>query len=480
MGLQFSSFHSYLSSGINLQGNAVCATADGGLVTVGFTASGTAIPGRTPLIPFSGSLGDALVVKWDSIGNVVWFTYLGIGSANIQLDKIAETGDGGIVLLGYMNGPGNFPVGGLSPILPGTTGDDTDIYIVRLRSDGSLAWHTVLGGGGSGNEYDNGGLVVMDDGSIYISGTAGSGAPASMGSVNAIVPFTAGDNNNILVAKLSSSGELLWFRYIGGGGTGASYFALSLAATLDGNLVIGGDAMNSPVNMIDGSTAILPFDAGDDRASLAVKIDQAGNLLWFSYLGGGGAASPYTNIGVTSMNDGSVVLNGTATAGVNTIGGISAILPYASTNINGLLWKLDPDGQLQWFTYLGGGTGYYNLMDVRRAADGGIFTGGTAQDGSATMGSKNEISSCGASVNCTFLAKLNMDGNIEWFTYASAGAGSIYGINGLAATQEGGVVGIGSAQNGAPSIQGQLPLNPYQSGDTYDLFLMKLTPQGRL
>ncbi len=481
-GMNLPSFHSYLSSGLNLQGQAVCALKDGGLIAVGETNTGTTLQGLSPLIPHSGSLGDALVIKWDATGNVVWFTYLGTGASSLRFKKMAETNDGGVVLLGYMNGPDNFVIGGLSPILPATSGDDTDIYVVRLRADGSLAWHTALGGGGSGNEYDAGDVVVTNDGGIYLSGTGGSGAPSTMGSVSALVPFTAGDNNNVLAAKLSDAGELLWFRYIGGGGAGASYYGLSLALTGDGNLVIGGNASGSPSNTIAGQTAILPFTAGDTVDALALKIDLEGNLLWFSYLGGNGAGNTYTGGDVTALNDGSVVLVGEAqTAGVATMGGVTALLPYTPGDpSNGLVWKLDAAGSLQWFTYLGGAGGYYAMVDSTRSADGGVIVGGTAQNGTATMGAVNAVVSYQPSVNAVFLAKLTAAGNLEWFTYTSEGAGSTYGLSGLAATREGGLIAVGYAQDGAATLQGKSPLNPYNVGDTYNLFVMKLDAQGRL
>ncbi|MCE9600141.1 MAG: hypothetical protein K8S54_19430 [Spirochaetia bacterium] len=477
IGFNASSFHSYLSSGLSMQGNALCALKDGGLVAVGETDTGTTLQGKAPLIAHSGSAGDAMVVKWDSGGNVEWFTYLGTGSSNLRFDKIAETAAGGVVLLGYMNGPDNFVIGGKSPILPATSGDDTDIYIALLRADGSLAWHTALGGGASGNEYDNGGVVVAGDGSIYISGTAGSGAPATMGSVTASVPFTAGDGNNIIFAKLSADGTLLHFRYIGGGGTGGSYYGLSLAASGDG-FVIAGDALNSPQNTIDGHAAILPFTAGDDRENLAVKVDPGGNILWLTYLGGGGAANVYNHAATASLHDGSVIVAANSTTGINTIGGLGALIPFSSSD--GLIFKLSPSGQLQWFTYLGGGSALYTLSDVRQAADGGILTGGSSQDGVSSMGGVTERAPCGGATNCTFLAKLGTSGNLEWFTHASAGAGSTYAFQGIAPAADGGLLGIGYAQNGASTLQGRTPLNPFQAGDTYDLFMMKVDLEGRL
>lgn len=479
IGLDLASFHSYLSSGTDLEGLTACALKDGGLVAVGETDTGTNLQGKTPLIAHSGSLGDTMVVKWDSTGNLLWFTYLGTGASSLRMEKIAETGDGGLVLLGYMSGPDNFVIGGISPILPATSGDDSDIYVARLRADGSLAWHTALGGGGSGNEYDNGGVVVAEDGSVYISGTAGSGAPASMGSTSATVPFTAGDSNNIIFAKLSDAGALLQFRYIGGGGTGGSYYGLSLTSTSDGNFVIGGDALNSPQNTIDGKTAILPFTAGDDRNNVAVKVDPNGNVLWLTYLGGGGASNAYNHSDIFSLSDGSVVLGAYTSTGVNTIGGIGALLP--SSNSDGLIFKLSPSGQLQWFTYVGGAGAYYTLADVREAADGSILIGGTSQNGSATIGGVNERAPCGAVVNCAFLAKLGTSGSLDWFTHAASGGGTtLYSLSAINATADGGVIGIGYAQDAGTSIQGKSPLNPFQVGDNYNLFVMKVDPQGNL
>lgn len=251
-----------------------------------------------------------------------------------------------------MHGPDNFVIGGISPILPATFGDDTDIY------------------------------------------------------------FTTGDNNNILFAKLSTAGELLWYRYIGGGGTGASYFGYDLTQTADGNFVISGDASSAPSNTIDGRTAILPYGVGDDRNALALKIDPEGNLLWF--------------------------------------------------------------------TYLGGGSGAYRLNDISRSTDGRFVIAGTIQNGSSTMAGISAVAPDLPSVNSAFLTKLTPSGSLEWFTYASGGPGSYYGMASVTGAVGGGLIAVGLARNGAPTIQGRTPLNPFNIGDTYNLFLLKLDGQGRL
>ncbi len=480
-GIAFPSFHSYLSSGSSLSGQAVCAPKDGGLVAVGQATGGTTLQGYAPLIPHSGSLEDALVVKWDGTGNVAWFTYLGTGTSGITINKIAETSDGGLVLLGYMNGPEYFAIGGLPPVLAATSGDDTDIFVARLRADGSLAWHTALGGGGAGNEYDAGGLVVAGDGSIYISGTGGSGAPTSMGSVSARVPFTVGDNNNILLAKLTSGGELIWFRYVGGG-TGGSYHAESLALASDGSLFVGGFVQDAAANTIDGQGAILPYNAADDRNAIALKFDPEGAVQWLTYFGGGGAGYGYVNSGATALDDGSAVFSGDAAgAGVSTIGGVTALIPYSpGDSANGLVWKLNAEGVLQWFTYLGGGAGgYYNLADARRAADGGLFVSGSCQNGGSTIGSVNALSAYD-STTAVLLAGLSPSGNLAWFTYASEGAGGQYYSNGVAATSDGGVIAVGFSREGAATMDGKSPLNPYDTGATENLFMVKVDSQGRL
>lgn len=481
-GASFTSFHSYLSSGLDLEGRALCATKDGGLIAAGVTNTGVTLQGRAPLIPHSGSLGDALVVKWDANGAVVWFTYLGTGASSLNFDRIAETSDGGIVLLGYMNGPDNFVIGGIGPILPATFGDDTDIYLARLRADGSLGWHTALGGGGAGNEYDAGDLVVASDGSIYLCGTGGAGAPTNMGVTVARVPFTTGDNNNILFAKLSDAGELLWFRYIGGGGTGASYFGYDLTQTADGNFVISGDASSAPSNTIDGRTAILPYNVGDDRNALTLKVDPEGDLLWFTYLGGGGPGYTYSNRAIAAHSDGSTVLVGDAEpTGVSVIGGVTALYPYGAGNLqNGLVWRLDSAGGLQWFTYLGGGSGAYRLNDISRSTDGRFVIAGTIQNGTSTMGGVSAVAPDEPSVNSAFLAKLTPLGNLEWFTYASGGSGSYYGMANVTGAVGGGLVAVGVAQNGSAAMQGKAPLNAFNVGDTYNMFLLKLDAGGRL
>lgn len=481
-GGSFPSFHSYLSSGLDLQGTALCALKDGGLVAAGVTDTGTTLQGRSPLIAHSGSLSDALIVRWDASGNILWFTYLGGSASSLRIEGIAEANDGGVILLGDLGSPDNFPIGGLSPILPGTLGDNQNVFVARLRADGGLAWHTALGGGGATGEYAPGDLVITSDGGILLSGNATStGATPTMGGTTARVPFAAGDFSNILVAKLSAAGELLWFRYIGGGGGASTYSGVSLVQTADGNFVIGGGAAASPANVIEGRTAILPFNTGDDNDGLAVKIDPEGNLLWFSYLGGGGPGFYYDGLGAAAFSDGSVVLVGQAQgAGVSNIGGVTALNPYGvGEGQNGLVWKLDAAGNLQWFTYFGGGGGTYGLRDAGRTADGGLVVAGEAQNATATIGSVTAVAPYEPAFAAALLAKLRPSGSLEWFTYASSSAGG-YEVMGIKGAVGGGLTTVGSAQNSPATLQGKTPLNPYNIGDLGNMFLLKLDGQGRL
>lgn len=476
-GLSAATTHSYLSSGSVTQGGDICALRSGGLVAVGRGNAGVALQGRSPLLPFSGASENSLIVKWDSGGAVEWFTYISTTTSPITITKIAETNDGGLILLGSMGSPANVSLGGLSPIMPGVSGDDTDIFVARLRADGGLAWHTALGGGGASDELSAAGVTVARDGSVYLVGAANAGVPSTMGSVAARTPFAVGDSTNLLIAKLAASGELLWYRYAGGG-TGASYSAAGIAETTDGGLIVGGFAQNTLSNTIDGLTAILPFSAGDDRNALALKLDPEGDLLWFTYLGGGGPGSSYHTNGVVASSDGSAVLNGAAVAGQSTIGGVTALIPYTpGANAYGLVWKLNSFGALQWFTYLGGGGGLHDFTSIKPTPDGGLLVAGQSQGGGNVFGSVSAIAPHSMATMAALVARLSASGNLEWFTYF--GEGDQHYLNGLAVAADGGPIAIGYSRLPTSTIQGKPPLNPFNAGDSDNLFLLKLDRQGK-
>lgn len=148
---------------------AVTQTIDGGFALAGRTGGKT----RSP---------DLYVMKLDSHGGLQWTR--SIGGANEESGlSILQRDDGGYVVTGLTN---SFGAG------------KSDMYIVRLESDGSLLWSKTLG---TQDADDAQASASTADGGFVIAGAVGEGIDWNM----YIVKFDAEENTCGSISTVTSS-----------------------------------------------------------------------------------------------------------------------------------------------------------------------------------------------------------------------------------------------------------------------------------
>ena len=201
---------------------------------------------------------DAFVAKLSSSGDHLWSTYLG-GSGWTEGYGVAVEGSGNILVTGGTNSSG-WVSGGFDT----TLGGYVDAFVAKLSSSGGHLWSTYLGG--SDDDWGNG-VAVDGSGNIVVTGVTESSGYE-----------THGGYRDAFVAKLSSSGGLLWSTYLGGSGGDGGY---GVAVDGSGNIVVTGDTTSSGW-VSGGFDTILD---GDSDAFVA-KLSASGGHLWSTYLGG--------------------------------------------------------------------------------------------------------------------------------------------------------------------------------------------------
>ncbi len=348
---------------------SIIQKSDMGLVVAGQTAS------------FDAESLDLLVIKLNLDGLPVWARTYG-GARNEWANSIIQTADGGLALTGQTT---SFSVGGL------------DFLVIKLSSDGNLEWARTYGGTKGEWSYS---IIQTSDGGYALTGLTWS--------------FGSG-NDDFLVIKLSSDGNLEWARTYGGtsydnawsiiqtgdngfvvtgytesfgAGNGdilvlklASDGSLSWARTFGGT---GQDWSRSIIQTTDGGFAVAgrtpSFGAGDSDF-FVLKLSSDGNLEWARTYGGTSSDYPYS---IFQTSDGGLTVVGTTYS-------------FGVGERDCLILKLGSDGSLEWASSFGG-TGEEWGHSVIQTSDGALAIAGRTQ-------------SFGAGGSDFFVLKLGLDGN---------------------------------------------------------------------
>jgi hypothetical protein len=240
---------------------------------------------------------DAFVAKLSSNGEQLLFsTYLG-GASTDHGAAIAVDSSGTVYVTGS-TWSANFP---LENAFQSTLGGRCNAFIARLAANGNaLLFSTYLGGSGCTFGYPETGQGIALDaqGDAYVAGiTSSSDFPLA----NAIQPQLEG-SQDAFVAKVNSSGALLFSTYMGGSGVD---FGNAIALDASGSVYVVGYTYSTDFPVTAG--AIQTSNAGMCDAFLFKLSPTGDTLLYATYLGGSGDDNA---AGVAVDSSGNVYLGG--------------------------------------------------------------------------------------------------------------------------------------------------------------------------
>jgi hypothetical protein len=252
---------------------------------------------------------DIYLIKVDSIGNVLWSKCYGYPGKVYQGSRLKQIQDGGFIITGIM---------------------ENGMLILKLNMNGILQWSYAIGNMCTTHQAWGHGIVETTDGDYVICGeTACYGQGL----------------RDVYVAKISSNGNLIWTRTIGGPGDDYGY---EIIQTQDGGYAIAGHTFS--------------FGAGNNDCYI-VKLDSSGNLDWTKTIGGinGDAAQS-----IVQSNDGSYILCGNTNS-------------FGQGNADVYIIKLDSIGNILFTRTIGGLRGD-NAISFIETNDGGYAFCGTTDN----------------------------------------------------------------------------------------------------
>ena len=315
--------------------SSVQQTSDGGYIVAG------------------GTDYEAWVLKLNSDGTVAWQKTYGDGYIYFDVVRsVQQTSDGGYIVAGETN------------LFAG----NIDGWVLKLNSDGTVAWQHAYGDTGSDSVYSvqqtsDGGYIVAGETNIFpgivdgwvlklnSDGTvAWQHAYGDIGTdrVNSIQQTSDGGyimagytesfgavNGDAWALKLNSDGTIAWEKSYGIG----TDYAYSIQQTSDGGYIMAGGT-------------------GDD--AWVLKLNSDGTVMWQKTYGATGYFDIVNSVQQTS--DGGYTVAGYTNS-------------FGAGDYDGWVLKLNSDGTVAWQkTYGGTGTDY--ALSIQQTSDGSYIVAG--------------------------------------------------------------------------------------------------------
>ncbi len=359
------------------------------IVTGKFT--GTCVFGETNTL-HSGGASDIFIAKYDQSGDLVWVRQAG-GTSDDEGYGIATDGAGNIIVTGKFQGDATFGQTVLA------SRGESDIFIAKYDTAGSLLWVRQAGGAG-----DDQGLSVAVDGIGYIVVTGSfRGEPGSPAIFDGESLYSSGGTmGDIFIARYDGDGKLVWVQKAGGPDHDEG---LGVATDSCGNNIITGrfgDSATGSATFGTGTTTETTFRSSGGSDIFIAKYDVNGNLVWARQAGGTGdecsfgiATDVYGNSIITGR------FKGTASFGE------TVLTSRGGSDI--FIARYDVNGNPVWARQAGG---VYDDLGQGISADrsGNILVTGEFHS-RANFGQTSVKSTGGSDI---FLAKYDMNGNLLW------------------------------------------------------------------
>jgi hypothetical protein len=269
----------------------------------------------SPVDPYAGGF-DAFVAKLNPSGERLWHTFMGSSGWDEGI-SVAVDGDGNVYVTGTSDASW-----GTTPVHSHAGG--SQVFVVKLNSDGERQWHTFMGYGGEWGRA----IAVDGSGNIYVAGVG-----AWWWDTDPVNDPHGGQD--VFVTKLNSSGERLWYTFVG---SVENQLVRSMAVDGSGNVYVVGrsdGSWGSPVN---------PYAGAED--AFVAKLNTSGEPLWHTFMGSSGNDAA---LGVAVDGSDNVYISG---SGGDWGTPINEFVSSAGET-EGFAVKLNSSGIRQWHTFLG-------------------------------------------------------------------------------------------------------------------------------
>lgn len=338
-------------------GATAVVAGGGGAALFAYNADGT-LGGVVRVInPDNYTDSVPFLVKYSAAGAFQWCGYL-VGGRGVRFGYgIAIDPSDGI----YMTGS----VGGSTNQVQAYNGDgtrfgtvyttyDSDAFLVKYNTAGSVQWLTRVSVSDFTNVIDNGYGVVADSTGVYMTGQVGIGTVTAWNAAGTSGRTFTTTSADVFLVKYTLAGVVSWLARMSSTAADVGY---RLALDTSGNVYVCGQYGAATMTAFSGSgaafgTTLASIGSGD---SFLVKYNSSGVVQWVARQGGTAAD---TGFAVATDSAGNVYLSGgmgAATFTAHSSNGTAFGTTLTSRGLgDAFLVEYSPTGTVQWVAQVAG------------------------------------------------------------------------------------------------------------------------------
>ena len=342
------------------------------------------------------------ISHFDSTGQLIYSTFAGTDGGNFLRDVAVYDND--IYLMYDVGDASVLEYQTLYDLDAGKAGKaiKAAVIIEKFDTTGNIAWNTVIDGENNEVGFE---IVVNEGGVWFYIDTYSTDLPVTK---NAYQANNAGGNDHF-VGNLDFDGNPRFATYFGGTQNDEyNEFGLVALAANGESMVFAGYSEKNTAFPITGNPIDYPSSSSPNTIS---KFNIDGSLAYSVYYGQSEDVQPVRSIALDDAGNTYVAIMELEGFMPATIG---AYQEYYATSGDAHLGSLDPNGNLNWATYLGGDE--YEQVDFMHYKDGHLFLVGTSSSADFPVTS-NSMPFTNDGFIDVFVAKFQTNGTPDYIHY---------------------------------------------------------------
>ena len=391
--------------------------------------------------------------------NYEWSKGMG-GTSLDEGSSITYDATGNVYITGRFYGTVDFNPGSGTNNL--TSNGFSDIYVLKLDGLGNFIWAKSIGGIGQ----DKGNSIYVDPtGNVFVTGYFSDTVDFDPGTGTSNIGSSG--EKDIFVLQLSTAGNLIWAKKIGGNGIDEGY-----DIQVDDKRFIYLTGYFSNTVDFDPGTGVTNSTSNGLYDAFVLKLKPWGDLEWVETVGGNDSEFSFA---LDIDTSGNIITTGYFSSTVD-------FNPGTGTNnitSNGMrdcfVLKLSNSGGYIWAKHIGGGAQDVGKDIVTNVA-GEIFVTGYFQylvDFDPGTGTTNHTSN---GILDAFVLKLNQNGDYTWSK--QYGGNNLENSESISLDNNGNIYTTGNFYGTADFDPGTSTVNLTATGSSSDVFVLKLDATG--